>query len=170
MALPVQPLLGCVEVTAEEGNDAVTGICRRRFVEAGGPIELPHDDEDRWGLRRRRQGKVIEERVSGVRVLLDVMVDTESLQGSVEPLGSPSVSPVLCTVAADDGTGARQDALDVGVLGHPYAVVHAGHREPVVEGEQQREPASDAEADDPDLTRATILVGQPGPYGFDVLE
>jgi hypothetical protein len=37
-------------------------------------------------------------------------------------------------------------------------------------GEQQGEPATDAEADDPDRARAPGLAGQPGANRFDVIE
>ncbi len=37
-------------------------------------------------------------------------------------------------------------------------------------GQQQREPAADAEPDDPDPARAAILSGQPGARGVHVLE
>ncbi len=50
----------------------------------------------------------------------------ESLQGPVEPAGGPPIGPVPCAVAADDGTGACQDALGIGVLRHAHAVIHAG--------------------------------------------
>ena len=40
----------------------------------------------------------------------------------------------------------------------------------MVQGEQQREPAADAKADDPGLARAAPLAGQPGPHGLDILE
>jgi hypothetical protein len=136
----------------------------------GWPAELPHHDEDRGGPHRRRQRQVVREGVASAGVLLDVTVHAESLQGPVEPADGPSIGSVPCTVAADDGTRACQDALGIGVLRHAHAVIHAGGGELLVEGEQQREPAADAKANDPGLTRAALLAGQPGPHGVDVLE
>ena len=40
----------------------------------------------------------------------------------------------------------------------------------MVQGEQQREPAADAKANDTGLTRAAILARQPGPHGLDILK
>ena len=45
---------------------------------------------------------VVEERVSRVGILLDVVVDAEVGQQSFQPLGSAAVAAILGAVAADD--------------------------------------------------------------------
>lgn len=68
---------------------------------------------------------IVEERVPGVRILLDVV--------------RPRLGAVLGSVAADDRARAGKEAL--GVLG-TASVVDAGGREAVVGGEREGEPAA----------------------------
>jgi hypothetical protein len=67
---------------------------------AGGARELGEHDEYCGGFGRV---VVVEERVSRVGVLLDVVVDAEVGQQSFQPLGGAAVAAaVLGAVAADD--------------------------------------------------------------------
>jgi hypothetical protein len=66
---------------------------------AGGARELGEHDEYCGGFGRV---VVVEERVSRVGVLLDVVVDAEVGQQSFQPLRGAAVAAVLGAVAADD--------------------------------------------------------------------
>src|SRR6266545_3688194 len=104
------------QVAVEEGHDPLAGVGGRRLMVAGRTREPAHHHEDqRTAIPSSLV--VIEELVPSVRVLLDVMVHTDRLQDAGEPLGGPPIGPVPGTIAADDGTGARQDALGIGILG-----------------------------------------------------
>jgi hypothetical protein len=109
---------------------------------------------------------VIEEGVAGVRVLLDVVIDPERLQGLVELLGGSAQVAILAAEAADDRAGSAQGGLGV----RCHAVVHTRCREGASGGQQQGEPAAQAEADYPDPPAAVGLSGQPLAGGLDVGE
>jgi len=73
---------------------ALLGVVRRRLVVAGGPRELPHHhEEERRAIANTLV--IVEVRVPGVRVLLDVIVQAERRQGPVELLGGPPIGPSL---------------------------------------------------------------------------
>src|SRR6266511_2582162 len=127
------------QVPVEEGGDATAGVPRRWLVVPCGPGERPHHHEDE---RRAVTGAlvVVEERVPSLRVLLDVVVHPERLQDPVELLGGPPIGPVPAAVAADDGTGPRQDPLGIGVPRDPHPVVHARGRETVARASTSANP------------------------------
>src|SRR5574341_279301 len=158
-----------LEVRVEERHDPLAGVLGRRLMVAGGPGEPAHHYEDE---RAAVSGAlvVVEERVPGVRVLLDVVVHTKRRKHPVELLCGAPIGLVLGAIAGDDRAGTRQHALGIGVLRGPHAVVHAGRREPVSGGQQQREPATDAKTDDSDPAGARFLAGQPEAHGLHVLE
>ena len=130
---------------------AADGSCRPE-----GPLNFPSRRRSR-GPHRRRQRQVVEERSTpapGYSLTSWSTPGACRARSSLPPV--PRIGSVPCAVAADDGTGAGQDTPDIGVLRHAHAVIHAAGGEPVVEGEQQREPAADAKANDPGLARAAL--------------
>src|SRR5450759_1881074 len=112
---------------------------------------------------------VVAERVPGVGVCLDVVVDSHRGEDPIESLRGSPIGAILCAVAADDGAGAGQKALRVDVLGG-HAAVHARGGEPAIGSEHQGEPATHAEANHANAARAVLAGGQPGAHGFDIVE
>ena len=113
---------------------------------------------------------VVEEPMLCIGVLLDIVGHPEPGQRPLQPLRSALVGAVLTPVAGDNGTGTCEKAVVVGVLPADHTVVHARRRDGRIPRQGQGEPSADAEADDPDPSRAVRLIGQPGTDSIDVVE
>src|SRR5512132_1022164 len=112
---------------------------------------------------------VVEEPMAGLGIHLDVMVHPDRRQSPLQPPSGPVAhrGTVLAAIAAHDRAGPGQHLF--GVAG-AAAVVGAGSREAAVRGQRQGIAAAHAKADHPDPAGAVLLLGQPGPYGLDVVE
>src|SRR5437588_9168806 len=122
---------------------------------------------DRPGDPEEHAVVVVEEGVPAVRILLDIVIDPEPSQRTLELRRRTAQGPVATPEAADDRAGAAEQALDL--PGH-HPVVHARGGKPVPGGEQECEAAAHAEADDPDPAGAGVATREPSADRVDTLE
>ena len=114
---------------AEESYDAAAGVFGGWLVVVGGSGEDAHYRQDQWCLVSGGL-VIVEERVPGAGVFLDVVRDGKFVQDPVELVGGPAVGAVLRIIAADDGASTVEKRSRIGSPGDSDAVVDAGSGEP----------------------------------------
>src|SRR5271166_30802 len=161
-----------LQVRVEECEDAPTCILRRALVVARTWREYSEDrlqDGEREWILVSSSFVVIEKRVPGLRVLLDIVFDPDGRQCPLEAIGGPSQCASLAAVASDNRASLSQEAGRVCVLGSG-AVVDTRHLVPALDCEQQGEPPSHAVADHADPSRAVLPGLHPDACRLDVVE
>jgi len=143
----------------EEREDAPAGILGGGFVVTCAD-ERPQDGEQDTVV-------VVEERMSGTGIFCDVVINTEFLKSSFEPVGSAAQHAILASEAADDRTGSLQGGFSIhGDL----TIVYTCCCKSVAGSQQQSEAAPHAEADNPDPAGAGRLSAQPLSRGVNVFK
>src|SRR4029453_16186241 len=107
------------------------------------------DDATEGSESPRTVAALVEELVARLRVLLDVVRDTQAGQVVLELRGGAAEPQIASAVARNDGAGPRAP----GRAGRrELTVVDRAHAKPAGRrGIQQREPAAHAEPDNPDI-------------------
>src|SRR5664280_221224 len=97
----------------KELDDSAAGI------DGGGLVELRPGEPPEHREERRNVGGVVivEERVPGFGIRLDVVIDSNFGEDLLQSLRGSPVGAVLGAIAADDGTSGVQEALRVDLLG-----------------------------------------------------
>src|ERR1019366_3105417 len=151
--------LACVQMCVEEGCDAPASVLGRGLVVADpyDPQRLEHDVR-----------VIVEERVPGLGVLLDVMGNAVRRQGQVEPIGGAAHRTILTAVAGNDRARADKERFDV--LGDDEAVVHTRYGEATTGRGQKREATAKAVADEAGRACPVRSCSQPAANALDILE
>src|SRR4051794_29079030 len=153
-ASPASRIRGRPEMAREECERPAPGILRRVRVVAVARREAALDPP-------KKTIAPAHERMAGVRVDLDVMVDTEALERGVETRRGLGEDSIASAVARDD----RADPAEGCAVPRNRRVERRDDRDLRARGVEQGEPAPDAEPRDAD--RAAVDLGPAGEPRLD---
>jgi hypothetical protein len=147
------------EVRMEKGGDAASRIHCGWFVVSNSAEAQEFEPELLF---------IVHKRVSGVRVLFDVVWNERPSQCALQLVGCTLLPPALATIASDNRAGRLKECINVGWKFS--AVVDAGCRESMIRHKHQREPTPHAESNHANLTGAFLVLSKPLTTGFDIIE